>query len=148
MSEPGLGRLLFAFARFGGIAYCVHTYGFEISQVCEGMEGGKGEGRGHAIPWANLCLPTRVCAPRMMCVYVCVCAGPQSQGPSMLPTFNATGDLLYVDKLFLRWFPLQRNDIVTAFSPQTDGQHVCKRVLGTPGQFVRVASGDVFKVGE
>ncbi len=64
----------------------------------------------------------------------------------MLPTFNAKGDILLVDKFFIRWQPLRRFDIVTAYSPHVDGQHVCKRVLAVPGQFVRLGSGEVFHV--
>ena len=29
-----LAQTVFGFARFGGVAYCVHTYLFELSQVC------------------------------------------------------------------------------------------------------------------
>lgn len=64
----------------------------------------------------------------------------------MLPTFSATGDILLVDKFFVRWQPLRRFDIVTAYSPHVDGQHVCKRVLAGPGQLVRVDGGEVFLV--
>ena len=53
----------------------------------------------------------------------------QSQGPSMLPTLQQTGDILFVDKLSPRWRPIQRDEIVVAASPHKLGEAVCKRVL-------------------
>ncbi|CAN0234223.1 unnamed protein product [Discosporangium mesarthrocarpum] len=65
----------------------------------------------------------------------------QCLGPSMLPTFNRVGDTLILDRTAPRWGrPISRGDIVVARTPQNANQTVCKRVIATSGQTVRVKS--------
>lgn len=54
-------------------------------------------------------------------------------GPSMQPTFNSVGDIVLCDKLSpkLRW--LNRGDVVVCKSPTSQGQTICKRIIGLPG---------------
>lgn len=56
----------------------------------------------------------------------------------MLPTFNATGDVVLLETASARRRKLRIGDVVVARSP-TDPRHaVCKRVLGLPGDVVQV----------
>ncbi|KLO06776.1 LexA/Signal peptidase [Schizopora paradoxa] len=62
-------------------------------------------------------------------------------GPSMLPTMSVTGDWVLEENLTthipsLR--PLKRGDIVVATSPFNPRAHICKRVLGLPGDIICV----------
>jgi signal peptidase I len=54
-------------------------------------------------------------------------------GPSMMPTFNALGDIVLCDKLSPRLRNLRRGDVVVCKSPTNAGQTVCKRIVGLPG---------------
>lgn len=54
-------------------------------------------------------------------------------GPSMIPTFNAVGDIVLCDKLSPRLRLLKRGDVVVCKSPTNSGQTVCKRIIGMPG---------------
>mmetsp|Transcript_16577 Transcript_16577/g.40753 ORF Transcript_16577/g.40753 Transcript_16577/m.40753 type:complete len:239 (-) Transcript_16577:166-882(-) len=54
-------------------------------------------------------------------------------GPSMIPTFNAVGDIVLCDKLGPRLRLLRKGDVVVCKSPTTTGQTVCKRIIGMPG---------------
>ncbi|XP_053698329.1 mitochondrial inner membrane protease subunit 1 [Sabethes cyaneus] len=53
-------------------------------------------------------------------------------GPSMEPTLH-TNNVLVTDRLSPRLNKLQRGDIVIARSPTNPMQHVCKRIVGLPG---------------
>ncbi len=58
----------------------------------------------------------------------------QCKGPSMLPTMNKAGDVLFVDKLTFKFRDVKRNEIVIAASPHKPGEEVCKRVIGLVSQ--------------
>src|SRR5882757_9552204 len=64
----------------------------------------------------------------------------QVAGPSMLPTMEATGELVLENRLIGRFFPecLTRGDLVTFVSPLDPKRVVCKRILGLPGDIVCV----------
>lgn len=47
----------------------------------------------------------------------------------MLPSLNARGDVVIIDKLSVQFTPLQRNELIVAKSPTKNGQKVCKRVI-------------------
>ncbi|KAH9328843.1 hypothetical protein KI387_000951, partial [Taxus chinensis] len=57
-------------------------------------------------------------------------------GPSMLPTFNISGDVLLADKLSARFGKIKRGDLVLVRSPQNPRKTVCKRVTGMEGDCV------------
>lgn len=60
-------------------------------------------------------------------------------GPSMLPTFAATGDVVLEDRLsVLLGRPFTRGDLITFVSPANPSHIVCKRILGLPGDVVCV----------
>jgi signal peptidase I len=60
-------------------------------------------------------------------------------GPSMLPTFNARGDLLLQEYLSVFAELIRVGDVVVAYSPQNPRHVVCKRVLGLPGDEVAIS---------
>ncbi|XP_058813029.1 mitochondrial inner membrane protease subunit 1 [Topomyia yanbarensis] len=53
-------------------------------------------------------------------------------GPSMEPTLH-TNNVLITDRISPRLKNLQRGDIVITRSPTNPQQHVCKRIVGMPG---------------
>ncbi|EDS28676.1 mitochondrial inner membrane protease subunit [Culex quinquefasciatus] len=53
-------------------------------------------------------------------------------GPSMEPTLH-TNNILITDHITPRLNHLQRGDIIIAKSPTNPLQHVCKRIVGLPG---------------
>jgi inner membrane protease subunit 1 len=59
-------------------------------------------------------------------------------GPSMLPTLNRDGDIVLLDKLTPRLWPLQPGEVVIAKSVSNPRQTVCKRIIATAGDTVCV----------
>ena len=62
----------------------------------------------------------------------------QCLGPSMLPTFNLSGDILLLEHLSSRFEKIKPGDVVMARSPANPRLVVCKRVLGLEGDSVTV----------
>lgn len=60
-----------------------------------------------------------------------------TEGPSMMPTMDKSGNIVVVDKFTPRWLPFQRHDIIIAKSMTTSGSYVCKRLIGLPGDTIR-----------
>ena len=56
----------------------------------------------------------------------------------MLPTFNVSGDVVLVDKLFWKFKPLELGSILVYISPQNPDRYVIKRLLGKPGDMVYI----------
>jgi len=54
-------------------------------------------------------------------------------GPSMLPTLNAAGDVVLLDRLSPRLGWIRPGDVVIAKSPTNAAQTVCKRVAARAG---------------
>lgn len=54
----------------------------------------------------------------------------QCAGPSMIPTFNQSGDVIFADMLSPRIGSLERGDVVIAVPPQNPKLRVCKRIIG------------------
>ena len=58
-------------------------------------------------------------------------------GPSMLPTFNQTGDVVLMERVTTRVLKkFSRGDVVISQSPTNPGQTVCKRIRATAGDVV------------
>jgi mitochondrial inner membrane protease subunit 1 len=57
-------------------------------------------------------------------------------GPSMLPTFNLTGDILAINKVAMRWGQLNTGDVVLMRSPENPRKHIATRILGVEGDTV------------
>jgi inner membrane protease subunit 1 len=62
----------------------------------------------------------------------------QCLGPSMLPTFNVSGDILLLEHLSSKFEKVRPGDVVMARSPVNPNLVVCKRVLGLEGDRVTV----------
>jgi len=60
----------------------------------------------------------------------------QAYGPSMLPTFNLTGDLFLVDRLSTMFGKVGRGDVVLVRSPENPRKLLAKRLLGMQGDSV------------
>ncbi|KAI5063205.1 hypothetical protein GOP47_0021752 [Adiantum capillus-veneris] len=54
-------------------------------------------------------------------------------GPSMFPTFNATDDIVLVERFSTRFQKVKAGDIVMAVSPEDPALVVCKRLLAVEG---------------
>jgi inner membrane protease subunit 1 len=54
----------------------------------------------------------------------------QCIGPSMLPTFNLSGDWVLVEHISVKLGRLQQGDVVTCVSPTDPNKLVCKRIIG------------------
>jgi len=69
--------------------------------------------------------------------------------PSMEPTLHVS-DRIIVDKLSLRWRPLERGELVVFHPPIQDraGERWIKRVVGVPGDVVEVIRGKIYVNGE
>lgn len=91
----------------------------------------------------------------------CVCELTVCVGPSMMPTFQPSGDVALVERMWTvrRQRPIRKGDVVIATSVQNPRQRVCKRVLGLEGdvvdvpgmgegQRVRVPKGHVWLQGD
>ena len=64
----------------------------------------------------------------------------QMDGVSMLPTFDAAGELIIENILSYRLSPhtLARGQLITLESPLTPNRIICKRVIGLPGDVICV----------
>lgn len=60
----------------------------------------------------------------------------ETAGPSMLPTLNVTGDVIWINKLYRRGKGVVVGDLVSIKHPWFPEMRACKRVLGMPGDFV------------
>ncbi|KAI9495657.1 peptidase S24/S26A/S26B/S26C [Zychaea mexicana] len=59
-------------------------------------------------------------------------------GPSMLPNFNMTGDIVAVEHITPHFRGYRMGDVVVCISPAAPGRAVLKRILGLPGDNVCV----------
>lgn len=62
----------------------------------------------------------------------------ETQGESMLPTLNYSGDYVHTNKLCCRGRGVGVGDIVVAAKPTDPGQRVCKRITGMAGDVIQV----------
>lgn len=82
----------------------------------------------------------------LVLAYVIIINPNEVDGPSMLPNFQ-TNQLLFVNKLFATPFGksiglnYQRGDVVVFKFPQTQNKEVVKRVIGLPGETIRLEDG-------
>lgn len=68
------------------------------------------------------------------------------KGQSMEPNFE-TGDYLIIDELSYRTRDPQRGEVVVFKYPNNPSQRYIKRIIGLPGETVRVKDGKVFIAG-
>lgn len=60
----------------------------------------------------------------------------QTEGASMLPTVQASGDFCVVDKRYKNGNGIEMGDIIVARKPTQPESWVCKRITGMPGDVV------------
>jgi signal peptidase I len=72
-----------------------------------------------------------------------VCQVARVEGLSMAPTLRDQ-DRLVVNKLIYRLHAPQRGDIVMLYYPEDPDESFVKRVIGEPGDMVRIVDGRVF----
>ena len=54
----------------------------------------------------------------------------------MLPTISASGDIIYVSKLYRRGKNVKVGDVINCKHPTFPGVGIVKRIVGMPGDFV------------
>ncbi len=64
-------------------------------------------------------------------------------GSSMEPTFNG-GNYLLVDELTYRFRPPERGEVVVFKSPVDKSSYYIKRIIGLPGEHIKIQDGKVF----
>lgn len=67
-------------------------------------------------------------------------------GHSMEPTFHH-GNFVIVNKLAYRFGEFHHGDVIVFPSPDNDGEDLIKRVIGLPGDRIRISNGQVFVNG-
>jgi signal peptidase I len=84
-------------------------------------------------------------------IYIFVAQPHQVNGHSMDPTLQ-TGEYLLTEKVSYRFSEPSRGDIVVFRAPQAacvgDGCDYIKRIIGLPGETIRVAEGKYYVNGE
>jgi signal peptidase I len=68
------------------------------------------------------------------------------KGESMAPNFES-GDYLIVDEISYRFSEPQRGDVVVFNYPKDESQRFIKRVIGLPGETVKISNGQVEIIG-
>lgn len=65
------------------------------------------------------------------------------RGASMEPNFHNL-DYLIVDEISYRLGEPQRGDVIVFYNPSDQSQRFIKRIIGLPGETVRIADGNVY----
>lgn len=68
-------------------------------------------------------------------------------GSSMEPTLQ-DGDRLFINKFYFVMQPPRRGDVITFQDPEEKGRYLVKRVIGIPGDLVKIRKGKLFVNGE
>jgi signal peptidase I len=69
----------------------------------------------------------------------------RAHGISMMPTYEE-GQFIFVNRLAYRFSPVKRGDVV-AITLRGEGSLLVKRIIGLPGESVRIDNGQVFVNG-
>lgn len=65
------------------------------------------------------------------------------QGASMEPNFH-DADYLIIDEISYRMHPANRGDVVVFHPPGNESQYYIKRVIGLPGETVKIQDGEIW----
>lgn len=79
-------------------------------------------------------------------IYWLVAQPHKVSGSSMFPNFK-NGDYIITDKISYRLSDPKRGDIVVFKNPKDETQDFIKRILGVPGDRIKVQSGKIFLNG-
>jgi signal peptidase I len=64
------------------------------------------------------------------------------KGESMLPNYH-DGEYILTSKLYTIWGSIQRGDVVVLKSPDDDGVQFIKRVIGLPGEKIKIDNNQI-----
>lgn len=70
----------------------------------------------------------------------------QVNGHSMDPTFQ-NGEYVLTNLIALRTGPLKRGDIIVFVAPPDKEKDYIKRIIGLPGDRIKISAGDVYLNG-
>src|ERR1700751_2488369 len=68
------------------------------------------------------------------------------EGTSMMPSLDDQ-EPIFVNKFVYRWEPIERGDIVVFRYPRDPSKSYIKRVIGVPGDEIRIDGGQVYVNG-
>lgn len=88
-------------------------------------------------------IETVVLAVVLFLIINTVSARIRVDGQSMEPSFHS-GNFVIVNKLAYRFGDYHRGDVIVFPSPNSDGEDLIKRVIGLPGERIRISNGQVF----
>ncbi len=80
-------------------------------------------------------------------VYVFLVQPHRVKGESMMPNFH-DGELLLTEKVTYRIYKPERGDVVVFRAPSAQRVDFIKRVIGLPGESIKIEDGAVFINGE
>jgi signal peptidase I len=69
------------------------------------------------------------------------------EGTSMMPSLDDQ-ERIFVNKFVYRWEPIERGDIVVFRYPRDPSKSYIKRVIGVPGDQIRIDAGQVYVNGQ
>lgn len=76
-------------------------------------------------------------------IYLFVAQPHKVSGSSMLPTYQ-DGNYILTDKLSYRFGAPQHGDVIVLKNPKNESQDFIKRIMGVPGDKVKVSNGKVY----
>ncbi len=76
-------------------------------------------------------------------IYLFILQPNQIRGASMEPTFDS-GDYIFTSKITYRFRKPERGDIVVFRSPRNPDIEFIKRIIGLPGDSVRISAEDIY----
>lgn len=79
-------------------------------------------------------------------VYLFILQPNQVKGASMEPTFDS-GDYIFTSKITYKFRPLERGDVVVFRSPRNPDIEFIKRIIGLPGDRIRISDSNIYVNG-
>jgi signal peptidase I len=76
-------------------------------------------------------------------IYLFIAQPHKVSGNSMVPTFES-GDYILTDKLSYRVGIPTKGDVIVLKNPKNESQDFIKRIIGVPGDKVKIENGQVF----
>lgn len=79
----------------------------------------------------------------LIVIYLFIAAPHQVKGISMEPTFHSS-DLILTSKIAYKMGPPQRGDVIVLKSPKNPDIDYIKRIIGLPGDKIKIEDGEVY----
>jgi signal peptidase I len=80
-------------------------------------------------------------------IYLFIAQPHKVSGTSMFPNFH-DGDYIITDKVTYRVSPPKKGDIIVFKNPRNQTEDFIKRIIGLPGEKVKIENGHVFVNGQ